>query len=168
MKHLWLAGAALLILSVPSRAADLAVYGPPPVVALWSGCYGGANLGGIQADSNFNWTPSLDGCPISGSALQEYGPVTLHATGFTGGAQVGCNYQSGGFAWGGEADFGYTGISATRSWSRNLRAFVQCGRERQVRFSRDHKRSTWNRQRPWGHLVLICHRRGRIRQCPIQ
>jgi outer membrane immunogenic protein len=116
MKHSWLAGAALLALSVPSMAADLYPLPPPPrPVALWSGCYGGGNLGGVQADSNFNWTPNIDGFPISGSELQEYGPVTLHATGFTGGAQVGCNYQSGGFAWGGEADFGYTGINATRN-----------------------------------------------------
>ncbi|HXZ15514.1 MAG TPA: hypothetical protein VEH77_06020, partial [Roseiarcus sp.] len=50
--------------------------------------------------SNFNWTPSIGAFPISGPGLQEYGPVTLHGTGFTGGAQVGCNYQSGGFAWG--------------------------------------------------------------------
>jgi outer membrane immunogenic protein len=114
MKHLWLAGAALLGLTVPTMAADMYLP-PPPPAALWSGCYGGGNLGGVQGDSNFNWTPNLGGFPISGPGLQEYGPVTLHSTGFTGGAQVGCNYQSGGFAWGGEADFGYTGVSATRN-----------------------------------------------------
>jgi outer membrane immunogenic protein len=118
MKRMRLAGAALLALTVQSMAADLSAYGPAPLPLLgapWAGCYGGGNLGGMQADANVNWTPDLAGFPKSGPELQEYGPDLMHATGVTGGAQVGCNYQGGGLAWGAEADFGYTGVSATRN-----------------------------------------------------
>jgi outer membrane immunogenic protein len=115
MKNVHLTAAALLALTVPSMAADLSLPPPPPLGGPWAGCYGGGNIGGMQAETNFNWTPNVNNFPISGPALQEYGPSLQHTTGFTGGAQVGCNYQGGAFAWGAEADFGYTGISVTRN-----------------------------------------------------
>jgi outer membrane immunogenic protein len=61
---------------------------PPPVV--WNRCYGGLNAGGV-------WSPGID------------------AFGFTGGGQVGCNWQPWStFVWGGEADLQYTGLNGSR------------------------------------------------------
>jgi outer membrane immunogenic protein len=62
------------------------VYMPPP----WSTCYGGVTAGGV-------WNPGVD------------------AFGFTGGAQVGCNWQPwDSLVWGGEADLQYTGLDGGR------------------------------------------------------
>jgi outer membrane immunogenic protein len=63
------------------------VYVPPPYG--WTTCYGGLNAGGV-------WSPGMD------------------AFGFTGGAQVGCNWQWNSFVWGGEADLQYTGLDGSR------------------------------------------------------
>jgi len=121
MKTLQVAGVAIFALSAPAMAADVSAYGPPPLYgpippgAPWVGCYGGGNLGGVQGNANFNWTPDIAGFPISGPELTTYGQYTLHPAGVTGGAQVGCNYQTGVFAWGAEGDFGYTGLSASRN-----------------------------------------------------
>ena len=68
---------------------------PSPVVPqpyVWTTCYGGLNAGGV-------WSPGMD------------------ALGFTGGGQVGCNWQpwsSSSFVWGGEADLQYTGLDGSR------------------------------------------------------
>ena len=67
---------------------------PPPVYApqpyVWTTCYGGLNAGGV-------WSPGID------------------AFGFTGGGQVGCNWQPwNSLVWGGEADLQYTGLDGSR------------------------------------------------------
>ena len=55
-------------------------YPPPQPVYDWNRCYGGLNAGGV-------WSPGID------------------AFGFTGGGQIGCNWQwYNSFVWGGEAD----------------------------------------------------------------
>ena len=62
------------------------VYMPSP----WTTCYGGVTAGGV-------WSPGID------------------AFGFTGGGQVGCNWQPwGSLVWGGEADLQYTGLDGSR------------------------------------------------------
>ena len=61
-------------------------YPPPQPVYDWNRCYGGLNAGGV-------WSPGID------------------AFGFTGGGQIGCNWQwYNSFVWGGEADLQYTGL----------------------------------------------------------
>jgi outer membrane immunogenic protein len=64
-------------------------YVPPVYVPSWTRCYGGLNAGGV-------WSPGID------------------AFGFTGGGQVGCNWQWNAFVWGGEADLQYTGLNGSR------------------------------------------------------
>src|SRR5262245_49285289 len=61
----------------------------PPVLPPWTRCYGGLNAGGV-------WSPGID------------------AFGFTGGGQLGCNWQWEWLAWGGEADLQYTGLNGSR------------------------------------------------------
>jgi outer membrane immunogenic protein len=118
MKTLYFTVAACCALIRSAAAADVPTKAPPspaPPVMLWTGCYGGANVGGVQANDNINWTPNLAGFPISGVDLSDFGSFLFHTQGFAGGGQVGCNYQNGPFAWGVEGDFGYTGINGTRS-----------------------------------------------------
>ncbi len=69
----------------------------------------------MLANENVNWSPNLAGFPISGVDLGNFGSTLSHTEGFAGGGQVGCDYQSGQFAWGVESDFGYAGINGTRS-----------------------------------------------------
>jgi outer membrane immunogenic protein len=118
MKKLYFTVPVCWALISPARAADLPTKAPPPSpppVTLWAGCYGGANVGGVLANENVNWSPNLAGFPISGVDLGSFGSTLSHTEGFAGGGQVGCNYHSGQFAWGVESDFGYSGINGTRS-----------------------------------------------------
>jgi len=71
-------------------AADMAVKAPPrpaPIPFSWSGCYVGGNAGGA-------WTQFDDSLT---TAAPNYSVVTLelsgHDTSFTGGGQLGCNWQ---------------------------------------------------------------------------
>ncbi len=94
-----------------ASAADLPIYTkapPPPVAAFaWTGCYVGANGGGLWA--NKRWvntditTPDLYGTEI-----------TRHtASGGMGGGEVGCDYQMGAWVIGIQGD--YDAASATGS-----------------------------------------------------
>ena len=115
MKKLYFTVAACCALIKPAVAADLPTKTPPPPVTLWTGCYGGGNIGGVLANANFTWTPNPAGFPISGADLTDFGTDLLHGAGVTGGGQVGCNYQGGLLFWGAEADFGYTGVNISRN-----------------------------------------------------
>jgi outer membrane immunogenic protein len=119
-KALGLVGATLL-LAGPALAADLRrppVYkAPPPAPAFsWTGCYIGATAGGVWGKSDVTWAPNPPGFPISGPSIAAQTAGTISSSGFTGGGEVGCNYQFN--PWlvvGAEGDFEYTGLSASRS-----------------------------------------------------
>jgi outer membrane immunogenic protein len=112
-----LAGVTLAALMTGSAmAADLTVKAPiykapPPVVVYnWTGCYIGVNGGGAwqrrdnslsivnDPGNGFFNPPAIPGVNASGSG-------SLNSSGFTGGAQLGCNYQSANVVWGVETDF---------------------------------------------------------------
>jgi outer membrane immunogenic protein len=93
MRKLLLAGVAglLLLAGAPANAADLGVgpvYRAPPVVALpvpiaiWTGCYIGAQIGG-------GWGRKTVSAPDLAPGIS----VTADTSGILGGGQVGCNYQ---------------------------------------------------------------------------
>jgi outer membrane immunogenic protein len=96
-----LAAAAFSLAAIDSASSgDLGLpvrppqgYAPPLVfpswIPSWRRCYGGLNGGGV-------WSPGID------------------AFGFTGGGQLGCNWQWDRVVWGGEADFQYTGLNGSR------------------------------------------------------
>jgi outer membrane immunogenic protein len=114
MKKLVLA-AALCGLSSAAMAADLpsrappAVYTPPPPIFTWTGPYIGLTAGyAFDGDHNFT-NPAFFGAP---------GFVRDRASGFTGGGEIGYNYQfanssyfggTGGVVIGLEADAAYVG-----------------------------------------------------------
>jgi outer membrane immunogenic protein len=115
MKKFLLGSVALAaVIAGPATAADLAVKAPvykaPPPVAVfsWTGCYVGANGGyGWQRDH----ANDLTVFPTAALAAPIFFPTqNLGPTGGFGGGQVGCNYQSGMFVWGVEADIEGSGI----------------------------------------------------------
>ena len=103
MKNI-LAAATVAALAGASGAANAAdIYSPaaglkdtPYVVApSWTGFYAGANVGGGFAD--LRSTINVGG---------DVGSLTNDASGVVGGGQLGYNYQTGGFVFGAEFEFG--------------------------------------------------------------
>ena len=99
-------------------AADMAVKAAPSAPAWsWTGFYAGVNAGygsGI-ADSSLA-TNAIEATfvgplPLAPNPL----PGTLHPNGFTGGGQVGYNYQFGSLVAGLETDLSYAGFDKTDS-----------------------------------------------------
>lgn len=118
---LGLAGIAALITS-SAFAANLPVKAPPPPpppVSNWTGCYVGATAGGNWGDSAFSWT-NITEAPTAFAAgaatvLPAAADARLRSSNFTGGGEIGCNYQTGIFVVGVEGDIEYTGLSANRT-----------------------------------------------------
>ena len=111
--------AGALAIATQVNAADL--YGggykdaPIVVAPAWTGFYVGGHVGGVWADmqttdvglaplANIGW-----GSHIAGDKWDNVG------TGVLGGGQVGYNYQTGGFVFGVEADFGGLGLSHNKA-----------------------------------------------------
>jgi outer membrane immunogenic protein len=103
------AGAA----DMPVKAAPL----PPAPVTTWTGWYVGGNAGAGWADGPFNSSPGgtlltapFFGSPGWGATSTGSGPA-----GFTGGLELGYNYQINAWVIGAETDFGYFGAVAKNS-----------------------------------------------------
>lgn len=125
MKRALIAGLSVLALSaVQAGAADIPMKAAPmaPVmapVATWTGCYIGGNVGGGWARDRTTWT----GITESGTAFAAGAATVLPGaangdmtgTGFIGGGQIGCNYQTGQFVLGAEVDAQYTGLKGSRA-----------------------------------------------------
>ncbi len=97
------AGLSLAAISV-GAAADLGarpVYKAPPIVAPvynWTGCYLGANAGGIWGTSNID----IPGYPSN---------FDIKSSSFIGGGQLGCNYQAQQFVFGIEGNWDWMDLS---------------------------------------------------------
>jgi len=118
-KHFgWALASAMLVGSIGSAyAADMPLKAPPPVVPVfsWAGWYAGLNAGGVWGDT----TPGLSidpsgnyftfgaGQPANIAAVQAAGSNRYSTDGFTGGGQVGYNWQVRDVVFGAEADFEY-------------------------------------------------------------
>jgi outer membrane immunogenic protein len=100
---------------LPSHKAAPVYTPPPPPVALWTGFYGGLNIGGGWIDGGNTATlPYVGAAPAGAPNLFLVpGPNTGTSAGVIGGAQIGYNYQFGAsFVVGVEADFQGTSIGA--------------------------------------------------------
>ena len=122
-----LIGAAGLCFASTAYSADLPVKSPAykaPVAPIysWTGFYAGLNAGGVWANTNITYTSSAFGFsgPAGAAFLDSNTSGHQNASGFTGGGQIGYNYQTGVVVWGIEADIGYTGLKNTRIIAVNL------------------------------------------------
>jgi outer membrane immunogenic protein len=110
-----------MLFAGPALAADLAVKAPraAPLMPIfsWTGCYIGGNAGGVWGHSDT--TETLGGAwltlspPADNAAIQANGSRSISTSGFTGGGQIGCNFQTGSLVLGLEADGEYTGLSGS-------------------------------------------------------
>jgi len=85
---------------VPRKAPAVVPPAPPPIT--WTGCYIGANVGGIfgRAETSFG-----------------FGEVSTNNSGFAGGGQIGCDYQfAGGWVIGIRNMFNGTSLSRDRTF----------------------------------------------------
>jgi outer membrane immunogenic protein len=103
-----------------ASAADLLGV-PPAAVASWSGCYVGLNAGGAWGDAEIKSSATgIDADAGYNTTLRSAGSPTLHSESFTGGGQIGCNYQVSQFVLGVEGDFGYLGFDGSRNTGPNV------------------------------------------------
>ena len=117
------AALGILAFAAQADAADMYAPGPGPApfpvaapVALWSGFYGGAHIGGAWADLK---TEDLDGYWATVSTKYDPYAYSLQHTnqspsGVFGGGTVGYNAQRGGIVFGLEADFGAMGLNSNK------------------------------------------------------
>jgi outer membrane immunogenic protein len=97
MTRTLLLSAAVALLTAPAFAADLAV--PPPAAAppppfTWTGCYGGAHVGGAMARKDITDPVQLAQDSVLGAGTTAgVTTVNLDSSGAVAGAQIGCNYQ---------------------------------------------------------------------------
>ena len=87
--------------------------GPAPFS--WTGLYVGVHAGGAHSNQDVQWSASPVGFPATGPALNQLGSGGLHGSSFTGGGQIGLNYQINGLVVGVEADLSYLDIDGNRS-----------------------------------------------------
>jgi len=120
MKHSVALTAAIATLGLvgAASAADMPTKAPivrAPMAAVynWTGCYIGANAGWIGGADKFTNYPGGTGVPATAVANS----VTSHESGFTGGGQVGCNWQGAAspFVYGIEADFNGSSLKESAS-----------------------------------------------------
>jgi outer membrane immunogenic protein len=125
MKKFLLAGVALsALIAGPAMAADLPARGPvykaaPPVMTYfsWTGCYVGGHVGGVW--SQRDWSVGAgDPFFLPGQAFGSH-----DANGWLGGAQVGCNYQTGPWVFGIQGDYAWTDASGSGADSLNAVLF---------------------------------------------
>jgi outer membrane immunogenic protein len=110
-----LAAATIGLAATQASAADLPRKAPPayvppaPPPITWTGCYIGANIGGIfsQGDAHFNGVE-----------------VSRNNSGFAGGGQIGCDYQfAGGWVIGIRNMFDGTSLSRSRTFVDPITGF---------------------------------------------
>jgi outer membrane immunogenic protein len=122
------------LLAGPAMAADMPVKAPPPPAAVfsWAGFYAGLNAGGAwgrsDAATSVSCTPvpgflpyfcSPTGGQANAAAVAAAGTGSMSGSRFTGGGQIGYNWQNGSLVYGFEADVEAFNIRASRRASAN-------------------------------------------------
>jgi outer membrane immunogenic protein len=121
-----LAAGSAFAADLPSRKEAPVYVPPPPPPPMWTGFYGGLNIGGgWSANSNNNsylpyadTTYGIGSTPFPGASpnlffLPGGGQTNSNTGGVVGGGQVGYNYQINQFVIGAETDFQGTSMGST-------------------------------------------------------
>jgi outer membrane immunogenic protein len=98
--------------------APLAMPAPPPPSApppTWTGWYTGLNAGAVLGDESVSWQGTGGFSAAAVADIANSSPGNARTTGFTGGGQLGYNFQFQSLVAGLEADLQYTGVDGTRS-----------------------------------------------------
>jgi outer membrane immunogenic protein len=118
------AAAVALFVGAPALAADLPMKAPimaPAPAFSWTGWYAGLNAGGAWGHTDLStatvFSPTGYFATTSPPAINAVGAQSVNRSGFTGGGQVGYNWQSGMAVFGLEADFDYLGLKGSASGS---------------------------------------------------
>lgn len=122
MKKILIVASAAAVFATGAHGADI---GARPYVKAplfdpsynWSGFYAGVNAGGAWGRSRAA-TSTVDTPAYFDAAnvveINRVGNMRLDSSGFTGGGQIGFNWQGNGpVVWGAEADFSYLGLKAS-------------------------------------------------------
>ena len=118
MKRHALVTAALVTLASQASAADLGARADDQSAWSWTGCYFGANAGGLWGDSD-RWIPRTPGGAFEGVSLGGHS-----VDGFIGGVQGGCDYQTAsGVVIGVAGDYGWTHADGTHPSARETGVF---------------------------------------------
>lgn len=111
MKKFLVAASSLIAFAAPAFAADMRmpVKAPPPVVApfSWTGFYVGGNAGYDWGRARINGTETAPVPPffaVDVAAVSAAASPRINTSGFTGGGQVGYNWQMNSIVLGVEAD----------------------------------------------------------------
>src|SRR5215470_12634574 len=100
---------------LPRKAPAYAPAPPPPPPITWTGCYIGANIGGIfgRVSTDFNNNGFFD------NSFNNFDNGDSNNSGFAGGGQIGCDYQWAGSGWviGFRNMFDGTSLHRSRSFS---------------------------------------------------
>jgi outer membrane immunogenic protein len=114
----------MLVSPIAALAADMPVKAPvftPVPVYNWTGLYVGLNAGVGFGRANANTDPAFSPtgyfAATSTPAISTAGNQSMNRAGFTGGLQLGYNWQMNNAVLGLEADFGYMGMRASSSAS---------------------------------------------------
>ena len=108
MKKIFIAGiAAAALFGAPAIAADMPVKAPvykaPAPVFSWTGCYVGANAGGGWSDKSWRDPPAAPNDDLGSEK----------GSGFAGGGQIGCDYQSSNWVFGVRGMFDWTSLTSS-------------------------------------------------------
>ena len=112
--------ATLVASAIAASAADMPVKAPAYVsVYNWSGFYAGVNagvgFGRASTSTDTVFSPTGYFAATSVPAISAAGSQSANKAGFTGGVQIGYNWQTNNTVLGLEADFGYMGLRASQS-----------------------------------------------------
>lgn len=104
---------------MPAFAADLPAKAPAPVAAVysWAGCYVGGNAGWIGSNDSVRQYPTGNSVNTGFQIDRDVRTATVNFndSGFTGGAQAGCNWQPHrNWVYGIEADINGSTLRGTR------------------------------------------------------
>lgn len=109
------------LVGTPALAADMPLKAPPPApIATWTGFYIGANAGGAWGSfdpstttAGFKPQPGAYFLPEDVPAFNAVGQPSIKPSGFTGGLELGYNWQSSSIVYGLEGDIEWFHLSGS-------------------------------------------------------
>jgi outer membrane immunogenic protein len=103
------------VVAASGSAAAAPVGAPAPAPVFWGGWYVGLNAGAVWSDESVSWQGTGSFTAPAVADIANSSPGHVRSAGFTGGGQLGYNFQFQSLVAGLEADVQYTEVDGTRS-----------------------------------------------------